>query len=191
MNNLSLLLVGVGGQGTILASKVITDVALASGLDVKMSEVHGMAQRGGSVVTQVKIGEKVHSPLVEKGEAQAILAFEQLEALRWLEYLQPKGEVIVNLQVIEPMPVIIGKVKYPERIVEAIGGKAEKVTFIDALAIAQACGNPKVSNVVMIGVLAKKLHFAMEQWIAALEKRVPAHLLQVNLDAFQRGYKCS
>lgn len=191
MNNLSLLLVGVGGQGTILASKVITDVALASGLDVKMSEVHGMAQRGGSVVTQVKIGEEVHSPLVEKGEAQVILAFEQLEALRWLEYLKPGGEVIVNLQVIEPMPVIIGRAKYPAGIVEAIGSKAEKVTVIDALDIAQACGNPKVSNVVMMGVLAKKLDFDLQLWLDALEKRVPSHLIQVNLEAFRQGYNCS
>jgi indolepyruvate ferredoxin oxidoreductase beta subunit len=186
--NLSLLLVGVGGQGTILASKVLTDVALESGLDVKMSEIHGMAQRGGSVVTQVKIGEEIFSPLIEKGEADAILAFEQLEALRWLEYLKPGGKLIISTQVIEPVPVILGKAKYPEGIVKAIEAKTGGVIALDALEIAAGCGNPKTSNVVLMGVLAQKLGFPKELWVKALTNRVPASLLEVNLKAFETGY---
>lgn len=187
--NLSLLLVGVGGQGTILASKVLTDVALESGLDVKMSEIHGMAQRGGSVVTQVKMGKEIFSPLIEKGEADAILAFEQLEALRWLEYLKPGGKLIISTQVIEPVPVILGKAKYPEGIVEAIAAKTGGVIALDALEIAAGCGNPKASNVVLMGVLAQKLGFPKELWVKALTARVPSSLLEVNLKAFEAGYK--
>ncbi|MHB8157826.1 MAG: indolepyruvate oxidoreductase subunit beta [Desulfocucumaceae bacterium] len=188
MNSLNVLLVGVGGQGTILASKVLADVALQSGLDVKMSEIHGMAQRGGSVVTHVKMGEKINSPLVEKGEADIILAFEQLEALRWLEYLKPTGEIIVSLQVIEPVPVILGKAVYPQGIVEALRSKVEKVTAVDAMAIAAKCGNPKVSNVVLVGILAQKLSFAKESWIASLKDKVPEKAQTENLKAFEEGY---
>jgi len=188
MNNLNLLLVGVGGQGTILASNVLAEVALQSGLDVKMSEIHGMAQRGGSVVTQVKIGQKVFSPLVEKGEADAVLAFEQLEVLRWLEYVKPEGEVIVSTQVIEPIPVILGKAEYPQGIVELIRTRVEKATEVDALGIAESCGNPRVSNTVMIGVLAKKLGFSKEVWVRALENKVRPSLFAINLKAFEKGY---
>lgn len=189
---LNILLVGVGGQGTILASKVLTEVALQqSGLTVKMSEIHGMAQRGGSVITHVKIGEEVLSPLVEKGEADLILAFEQLEALRWLEYLRPGGQIIVNTQVIEPVPVIIGKAQYPQDIIAKIRDKNSAVCSVDALSIAAECGNAKASNVVMMGLLAKKLSFPKEHWLKALEKVVPAKLLEVNQQAFERGYECS
>lgn len=188
MNKLNLLLVGVGGQGTILASKVLTDVALASGLDVKMSEIHGMAQRGGSVVTQVKMGDKIYSPLIEKGEADLILSFERLEALRWLEYLKPGGQVIINTQIIDPVPVILGKAKYPEGIVEALTEKTGNVTALDALEVGEKCGNSKTSNVVMMGVLAKKLDFPKEVWLKALETRVPSSLVEVNLKAFEAGY---
>lgn len=188
MNSLNILLVGVGGQGTILASNMLAEVALKSGMDVKMSEIHGMAQRGGSVVTHVKMSEKVYSPLVEKTEADIILAFEQLEALRWLEYLKPEGEVIVNLQVIEPVPVILGKAVYPQGIVDLLRGKVEKVTAVDALAIATECGNPKVSNVVMMGVLAQKLGFPKESWLTSLKDKVPEKFLSENLKAFEKGY---
>ena len=187
MSNISLLLVGVGGQGTILASKVLAEVAMQSGLDVKMSEIHGMAQRGGSVVTHVKIGSKVASPLVEKGEADIILAFEQLEALRWLEYLKPDGEVLVSRQVIEPVPVILGKAKYPDNIVEEIKKVVSRVVAVDALGIAADCGNAKASNVVMMGVLAQKLDFTQEAWSEALRKIVPPTLLQINTAAFGQG----
>lgn len=187
MNNLNLLLVGVGGQGTILASKVLAEVAMQSGLDVKMSEIHGMAQRGGSVVTHVKIGEKVASPLVEKGEADIILAFEQLEALRWLEYLRPQGRILLSSQVIEPVPVILGKAKYPEHIIAVIEGLIARTTAVDALAAAAGCGNAKASNVVMIGALARELDFGKEVWLAALEKLLPSSLLAVNTAAFEKG----
>ena len=190
MNSINLLLVGVGGQGTILASKVLAEVAMQSGLDVKMSEIHGMAQRGGSVVTHVKIGEKVSSPLIEKGEADIILAFEQLEALRWLEYLKPQGEVIFSRQIIEPVPVILGKAKYPDNIFEEIKKAVSKVVAVNALEIAASCGNAKTSNVVMIGVLAQKLDFTQEVWNEALRKHVPPTLLQINTAAFEKGLAC-
>lgn len=188
MSNISILLVGVGGQGTILASKILSEVALQSGLDVKMSEIHGMAQRGGSVVTQVKMGEKVYSPLVEKGEAHVILAFEQLEALRWLEYIKPQGEMIINLQVIEPVPVILGKAQYPQGIKDLLKERVSSVAAIDALEIARECGNIKTSNVVMMGVLAQKLSFTKEIWVQALKKIIPDRFLDVNLAAFEKGW---
>ncbi len=190
MNNINLLLVGVGGQGTILASKVLAEVAMQSGLDVKMSEIHGMAQRGGSVVTHVKIGSKVFSPLVEKGEADIIMAFEQLEALRWLDYLKPEGEVLVSRQIIEPVPVILGKAKYPDNIVAEVKKVVSRVIAVDAVDIAGDCGNPKASNVVMIGMLAQKLDFSREVWIEALRKLVPPALLQINEAAFEKGCAC-
>jgi len=189
MNDLNILLVGVGGQGTILASKMLADVALQSGLDVQMSEIHGMAQRGGSVVTHVKMGRQLNSPLVEKGEADIILAFEQLEALRWAEYLKPDGEMLISTQIIEPIPVILGKAVYPQGIVAALQEKAGKIFDIDALAAAEGCGNPKVSNIVMMGVLARRLDFAKESWIASLKDKVPEKALDENLCAFEFGYK--
>lgn len=188
MNNLSLLLVGVGGQGTILATKLLADVALNSGLDVKMSEIHGMAQRGGSVVTQIKIGEKIYSPLVEKGEADIVLAFEQLEALRWLEYIRTDGVLILNTQKIEPMPVILGQAEYPEHILREIEERVTKVTAVDALGIAKECGNPKVSNIVMMGVLARKLEYPKELWLEALTQRVAPKFLEINKFAFAKGF---
>jgi len=188
---LSILLVGVGGQGTILAGKVLSEVAMQCGLAVKMSEIHGMSQRGGSVITHVKLGEQVFSPLVEKGEADLILAFEQLEALRWLEYLRPGGQVIVNTQIIEPVPVLIGKAQYPQEILEKIKSKNAVLTALDAMAIAAECGNTKVSNVVMMGMLARKLDFPKALWLKALEKKIPASLLEVNTLAFERGFECS
>lgn len=188
MNSQNILLVGVGGQGTILASKLLAEVALQSGLDVKMSEIHGMAQRGGSVVTHVKMGEKIHSPLVEKGDADIILAFEQLEALRWLEYLKPQGEVIVSMQVIEPVPVILGKAEYPQGIVDVLCSKVDKITAVDALSIASECGNAKVSNVVMMGVLAQKMGFPQESWITSLNDKVPVKFLAENIQAFEKGF---
>lgn len=188
---LNILLVGVGGQGTILASNVLAEVALQSGLKVKMSEIHGMSQRGGSVVTHVKMGEEVFSPLIEKGEADIILAFEQLEALRWLEYLRPSGQMLVNTQIILPAPVISGKAQYPQGIVGKLQEKNPTVKSIDALGIAIECGNAKASNVVMVGMLAKELNFPKDLWLEVLEKKVPTRLLEINTRAFQRGFECS
>lgn len=188
---LNVLLVGVGGQGTILASNVLAEVAMQSGLAVKMSEIHGMSQRGGSVVTHVKIGPEVFSPLIEKGEADLILAFEELEALRWIEYLRPGGHMLVNTQQITPAPVSIGKAKYPQGIVEKLSAKNAALTTIDALAIATKCGNTKVSNVALVGMLAKRLDFPKDLWLKVLAQKVPARLLEINLKAFNEGHECS
>jgi indolepyruvate ferredoxin oxidoreductase beta subunit len=188
MNKLNIMIVGVGGQGTLLASRVLGNVALKKNFDVKVSEVHGMAQRGGSVVTYVKMGPKVFSPLIEKGEADVILAFEQLEAFRWADYLKQDGTIIVNDQRIDPMPVITGKAKYPEQIIEKLSKKIRKTIAIDALKIAKQCGNIKAVNIVLIGLLAKSIDIDKGTWLEAIREVVPAKALEVNLKAFEAGY---
>lgn len=188
-NCMSILLVGVGGQGTILAAKVLSQVALEQGLEVKMSEVHGMSQRGGSVVTYVKFGEEVYSPLVEPGEADFIVAFEKLEAMRWAHYLKPNGVLVTNQQEISPMPVITGAAKYPEGIIEQIQAKGHKVISVNALEIAETCGSPKATNIVLMGVLAKQTDIGQETWLRAVERKVPAKFLDLNHKAFLTGYR--
>ncbi len=188
MNNLNIMLVGVGGQGTLLASRVLGTVALKMGYDVKVSEVHGMSQRGGSVVTYVKMGEKIYSPLIEKGEADVILAFEELEALRWMEYLKDGGRMIVNEQEINPMPVIIGKAKYPENIIGKLKAKLGNVSSINALKIARESGNIKTVNTVLIGLMAASTEIAREVWLDAMKEVIPQKLLEVNLKAFEAGF---
>lgn len=188
MDKLNIMIVGVGGQGTLLASRVLGNVALKKDFDVKVSEVHGMAQRGGSVVTYVKMDKKVYSPIIEKGEADLILGFEQLEALRWVEYLKEGGRMIVSEQKINPMPVIIGKAKYPENIIEKIKGSYENTISINALRIAKECGNIKAVNIVLLGVLAKSSGIEKDLWIEAIKETVPQKLLEVNLKAFEAGY---
>lgn len=185
---MNIMIVGVGGQGTLLASKIIGDTALYMSYDVKVSEVHGMSQRGGSVVTYVKIGEKVYSPLIEKGEADIILAFEQLEALRWLEYLKIGGTIVINEQKIDPMPVITGKARYPENIIDKIKGKIKNVISVDALGIAKRCGSTKAVNTVFIGITAALTGIDREIWIQALKAIIPQKLLEINLKAFNEGY---
>ncbi len=189
MKSLSILLVGVGGQGTILASKILSEVALLQGFDVKMTEIHGMAQRGGSVVTQVRMGEQVYSPLIEPGQADYIVAFEQLEALRWLNYLQPTGKVVVNSQKISPMTVITGTATYPTDVLAQVSSKVPAAVVIDALEIAKQLGNMRVVNVVLLGAMAKGMDIPMEDWLTALEKTVPARFLDLNRRAFQAGYQ--
>jgi indolepyruvate ferredoxin oxidoreductase beta subunit len=191
MNKLNIMIVGVGGQGTLLASRVLGNVALKKNFDVKVSEVHGMAQRGGSVVTYVKMGSKVFSPLIEKGEADVILAFEQMEALRWADYLKEGGDIIINEQRIDPMPVITGKAKYPERIIQKLNERFKNTMTIDALKIAKECGNIKAINIVLLGLLAKSIDIAKEVWLEAIREVVPAKVLEVNLKAFEAGYKHS
>lgn len=186
---LNILLVGVGGQGTILASKILTEVAQTQGYDVKMTEIHGMAQRGGSVVTQVRIGEKVHSPLIEPGQADYVVAFEQLEALRWLNYLSPTGKVVVNSQKIIPMTVITGTATYPTDVLERIQQLAPEAIIIDALGVAKQLGNMRVVNVVLLGAMAKGMDIPREEWLGALERTVPARFLDLNRRAFQAGYQ--
>lgn len=182
------MIVGVGGQGTLLASRVLGNVALKKNFDVKVSEVHGMAQRGGSVVTYVKMGSKVFSPLIEKGEADVILAFERLEALRWADYLKEDGIFVVNEQRIDPMPVITGKAKYPEHIIEKLTEKTGRTITIDALKLARECGNIKAVNIVLMGLLAKFIPIEKEVWLEAIREVVPAKALEVNLKAFEAGY---
>ncbi len=186
--SLSIMIVGVGGQGTLLASRVIGDVGIKKNYDVKVSEVHGMSQRGGSVVTYVKLGDKVYSPIVEKGEADIILAFEQLEALRWIEYLKEGGKLITNDQKIDPMPVIMGKAKYPEGIIDKLKNNYETIS-VDALSIAKQSGNIKAVNTVLLGIAAKLTGIEKEIWLEAITETVPAKFLDVNLKAFEEGYK--
>ncbi|WP_425060996.1 hypothetical protein SCACP_17620 [Sporomusa carbonis] len=184
----NILIVGVGGQGTLLASKILGQVVLLSGLDVKQSEVHGMAQRGGSVVTYVRFADKVYSPLVEKGQADIVIAFEKLEALRWADYLKPGGTVIVNDQEIPPTPVIIGAAEYPQDIYERLAATKTKVIRLNGLALAKELGQVKALNVVLLGVAAKLLNFDRKLWEQAITDTVPAKVLDVNLKAFAAGW---
>ncbi|MDO8685429.1 MAG: indolepyruvate oxidoreductase subunit beta [Clostridiales bacterium] len=186
--SLNLLIVGVGGQGTLLSSKIVGNVALAAGYDVKVSEVHGMAQRGGSVVTYVRLASKVYSPLIEKGEADIILAFEELEALRWIEYLKPEGLIIINEQRINPMSVITGKQKYPEGCIETIRSSSAKTITVKALEAAKKCGSTKAVNIVMIGVLSRFTGISKEKWLDAIKVGVSAKTLTTNIAAFEEGY---
>ena len=184
----NVLIVGVGGQGTLLASRVLGAVAIGCGYDVKMSEVHGMAQRGGSVVTHVRFGEKVYSPLIDVCSADYILAFEWLEALRYLHYIKDGGLVIANTQKILPMPVITGAASYPESIGQKISQSC-KLKSLDALSIAASCGNAKTVNTVLLGKLAQHLAFSKEEWLSALKNTVPPKYLEVNIRAFEAGLK--
>lgn len=183
----NIMIVGVGGQGTLLASRILGNTVINEGYDVKVSEVHGMSQRGGSVVTYVKYGEKVFSPIIDKGDADIILAFEMLEAYRALPYLKKGGKIIVNGQQMNPMPVITGACEYPENIAEKIGKKAD-ITVVDALSLAKGAGNIKAVNVVLIGLMAKSTDIAYEKWIETIKTTVPEKFLDVNLKAFDLGY---
>ncbi len=187
MGTFNIMIVGVGGQGTLLASRILGNAVISEGYDVKLSEVHGMSQRGGSVVTYVKFGDKVYSPIVDKGEADIILAFELLEAYRALPYLKKGGKMIVNDQQINPMPVITGAAEYPHDIKEKLG-KVCDITVTDALAAAQKSGNIKAVNVVLIGVMARNTDIPYETWIETIKQTVPAKFLDVNLKAFDMGY---
>lgn len=189
MSNVSVLIAGVGGQGTLLASRVLGAAAVKAGYDVKVSEVHGMAQRGGSVVTYVKIGDRVNSPVIEKGEADILLCFEKLEALRWIDYAKNDGTVIVNDQRIDPMPVITGKEKYPDDVLQRIKTSRSNVFVIDALSTAKELGNIKALNIVMVGFLAKKTNIGREIWHEAIRENVKAGFVELNLKAFDEGFK--
>lgn len=183
----NIMIVGVGGQGTLLASRILGNTVINEGFDVKVSEVHGMSQRGGSVVTYVKYGEKVFSPVIDKGQADIILAFEKLEAFRAMPFLKEGGKMIVNVQEIDPMPVITGTAKYPENIIEKLKESID-VKAVDALSLAQIAGNSKAVNVVLIGVMAKSTEIPYEKWVEALKSTVPEKFLEVNMKAFDLGY---
>lgn len=183
----NIMIVGVGGQGTLLASRILGNVVIKEGYDVKLSEVHGMSQRGGSVVTYVKYGDKVYSPIIDEGEADIILAFESLEAYRAMPYLKKDGLMIANTQEINPMPVITGAAKYPENIMDKLSAKIN-LKSVDALNLAEEAGNIKAVNVVLIGVMAKNTEISHEQWIETIKETVPEKFLDVNLKAFDLGY---
>lgn len=188
MNNVrSILFVGVGGQGTILASKILVQGLLENGYDVKMSEVHGMAQRGGSVSTQVRFGEKVYSPLIEVGKADAVVSFEKSEAARWLSYLRKDGYVVANDYEIHPVPVLIGEEKYPEGVRERIEESVDNAIFFNAAEVAKELGNIKAQNVVLLGALIKALGLTDIDWESVIEKLVPAKAIELNKKAFKKG----
>ena len=187
METKSIMIVGVGGQGSLLASRLLGNVLLAQGYDVKVSEVHGMSQRGGSVVTYVKYGDKVYSPVIEKGEADAVISFELLEAARCLPYLKKGGHLITSTQQIDPMPVITGAAEYPENLVDKLRAAGTELVAVDALSLAEQAGTSKASNVVLMGVLAARMDYPMELWQKAIEQCVPAKFLDLNKKAFELG----
>ena len=183
----NIMIVGVGGQGSLLASKILGKAAMDSGLDVKVSEVHGMSQRGGSVVTYVKYGDKVYSPIIEKGEADAVISFELLEAARCLPYLKKGGKLITSTQKIEPMPVITGAAQYPDDLAEKIKAAGADIIAVDALSLAEQAGTAKASNVVLMGVFAATTDYSDDLWQKALEQCVPPKFLELNKKAFELG----
>lgn len=182
------MIVGVGGQGTLLASRIIGNALILQGYDVKMSEVHGMAQRGGSVVTYVKYGKKVFSPIVEKASADVILGFEELETARWISYLKPEGTIIMNTQKINPMPVITGAQVYPSDLTNKISDTVNNCISLDALKLAKIAGTVKAVNVVLLGVMASVMKEDKNLWLEALKNTVPAKFLEMNNKAFELGY---
>ena len=183
----NIMIVGVGGQGTLLTSRILGKLAIRAGYDVKLSEVHGMAQRGGSVVTFVRYGESVAEPIVEEGQADVLIAFERLEALRYAHFLKKDGVMIVNDQRIDPITVVTGLAAYPAHILETLQQKYN-VLSLDAMAEAKKLGNPKVFNTVIIGVAAKKMDFEKTMWLDVIEKTVPPKTVEINKKAFEYGY---
>lgn len=183
----NIMIVGVGGQGTLLTSRILGGITVAAGYDVKLSEVHGMAQRGGSVVTYVRYGENVAEPIVEVGQADVLIAFERLEALRYAHYLKKNGVMIINDQRIDPMPVVTGVAKYPENIIEKLS-KEHKVISVDAMDEAIKMGNSKVFNVIILGLAAKNMDFPKEKWIEVIRNTVPPKTIDINVKAFEHGY---
>ena len=183
----NIMIVGVGGQGSLLASKLLGRLLVNEGFDVKVSEVHGMSQRGGSVVTYVRYGDKVYSPIIDKGEADFIVSFELLEAARYTEYLRPEGRIITNTQQINPMPVIIGAARYPEALAEKMAAAGIDLDAIDALKLAEEAGSSKAVNLVLMGRLSKYFDFTEEEWMTAIERSVPPKFLEMNKKAFALG----
>lgn len=182
----NIMIVGVGGQGSLLASKLLGHLLLNKGFDVKVSEVHGMSQRGGSVVTYVRFGEKVYSPIIDQGEADLIVSFELLEAARWLPYLKEGGQIVTNTQMIDPMPVITGAAQYPEHLEEKIAEKA-RLDARDCLELARQAGSAKAVNIVLMGRLSRYFDFPEEDWLESIEACVPARFVDLNKTAFSLG----
>ena len=187
MKTKNIMIVGVGGQGSLLASKLLGRLLLTRGYDIKVSEVHGMSQRGGSVVTFVRFGDKVYSPVIDKGEADYIVSFELLEAARWTEFLKPGGKIIVNTQQINPMPVIIGAAQYPADLAAKMKAAGLDVDAFDALTLAEQAGSPKAVNIVLMGHLSRNFDFTEEEWLDAIAQSVPPKFLELNKTAFLLG----
>lgn len=187
METKNIMIVGVGGQGSLLASKLLGKLLLTKGYDIKVSEVHGMSQRGGSVVTYVRFGNKVYSPIIDKGEADFIVSFEMLEAARWTEFLKPGGKIIANTQQINPMPVITGAAEYPEELAEKIRSSGIDLVAVDALSLAEQAGSAKAVNIVLMGILSQYFDFTEEEWNTAIESSVPQKFLELNKKAFALG----
>jgi indolepyruvate ferredoxin oxidoreductase, beta subunit len=183
----NILIVGVGGQGIILASEVLAAVAMQAGYDVKQSEVHGMAQRGGSVSSHVRYGNTVNSPTIANGEADILLSFEMLESMRWAGFLTGKGMAVVNTQRIDPMTVASGKAEYPQNIDTSLSSKVQRLFLIDGKDIAERAGHIKAVNVALLGVLSTLLEFSAEEWENAIRNRVPAKTIDINFKAFHLG----
>ncbi|MBP3314404.1 MAG: indolepyruvate oxidoreductase subunit beta [Clostridia bacterium] len=186
-NTKNIMIVGVGGQGSLLASKLLGKLLSNEGYDVKVSEVHGMSQRGGSVVTYVRYGDKVYSPIIDKGEADFIVSFEKLEALRYAPYLKKGGKIIVNTQEIDPMPVITGAAEYPHESLEHLAALGVDIDAIDALTPALEAGSSKATNIVLMGRLSKSLDIDKEKWLAALRESVAPKFVEMNEKAFELG----
>ncbi len=187
METKNIMIVGAGGQGTLLTSRILGNMTRKAGYDVKISEVHGMAQRGGSVVTFVRYGEQVYEPIVEEGCADVLIAFERLEALRYAHFLKKDGVLIVNDVRMDPMPVAIGAAQYPENIIENLSSKYNVVS-VDAAAVAKEVGNPRTFNVVIIGVAAKRMAFTKEDWLEVIKATVPPKTIELNVKAFEAGW---
>ena len=187
MNTKNIMIVGVGGQGSLLASKLLGHLLLQQGFDVKVSEVHGMSQRGGSVVTYVRYGDHVASPIIDRGEADFIVSFELLEAARYLSYLRPDGQIVTNTQQIDPMPVITGAAVYPEDLVEKMRATGANVDAMDCLSIAEQAGSARAVNLVLMGRLSHYFGLPEEAWLEAIEAVVPAKFLELNKKAFHMG----
>ena len=187
METKNVMIVGVGGQGSLLASKLLGRLLLGKGYDIKVSEVHGMSQRGGSVVTYVRFGDKVYSPVIDKGEADFIVSFELLEAARWTEFLKPGGKLIANTQQINPMPVIIGAAEYPGELAAKMVAAGIDLDAVDALSLAEQAGSAKAVNLVLMGKLSKYFDIPQEEWLAAIEQSVPPKFLEMNKKAFALG----
>lgn len=188
MQTTSIMIVGVGGQGSLLASKLLGRLLVDEGYDVKVSEVHGMSQRGGSVVTYVRFGEKVYSPIVTEGEADIIISFEKLEAGRYAKFLKKDGKIIVNTQQIDPMPVIIGAASYPENVLDELTAKGLQIEALDALSLAETAGSSKAVNIVLMGKAAKYFDIPYKKWISAIENTVAPKFIEMNKKAFDLGF---
>ena len=187
MQTKNIMIVGVGGQGSLLASKLLGHLLMEQGYDVKVSEVHGMSQRGGSVVTYVRYGDKVYSPIIDKGEADFIVSFELLEAARWLEYLKPGGQIVTSTQQMDPMPVVTGAAQYPEDLVEKMKKTGAKVDALDCLELAKQAGSSKAVNLVLMGRLSHYFGAPDEVWQESIEAMVPPKFLELNKKAFELG----